>query len=132
MLDYAEVEQIEERLNEQPAVRDFLGTVQREVVNLEPQPGDDKMRTGLELATIWTLVLVSLVVLRRVGLIGGKKAIDEAEAVNKLAEAVEKLVQAGYPKKQAVLITKQLYNRVRPRAEDEKFLAALLAVTDKK
>ena len=85
-------------------------------------------RTGLEIAALWSLGLLTVLVLRRLGLFGGSRtaqASDTAEASKKLAEAVTTLTAAGFDRSQAIAATQALYDNAAERGENVALINAL-------
>jgi hypothetical protein len=133
MIDIEELEQIDQQVKDNPALRTFveqsLGSASAAGA-VAPGPGETVTRTGLEIAALWSLGMATLLVLRRMGLIGGSRtaqATDTAEAMKKIAEGVETLTAAGFDRDQAIVVTRSMYANSLASRENKDLLAAFAA-----
>src|SRR5690349_13476746 len=113
--DMDELEALEDQVRGDNTLRAFI----EESLAGMPSPGATQegevvvTRTGIEIAALWSLGLITVLVLRRLGLFGGSRtaqAADTAEASKKLAEAVGTLTEAGFDRDQAIAATRALYD----------------------
>jgi hypothetical protein len=131
MIDIAQLEEIEEQVQDDPGLRSFVEESLNDSSAAAHGGGGEETvtRTGVEIAALWSLGLATLLVLRKLGLFGGSRkaqAEDTSEAAEKIAQAVKTLSNAGYDKQQAIAMTRSMYEHAAERADNTNLISALV------
>jgi hypothetical protein len=132
MIDPEEIENVEEQVKQNPAMRTFVeeSLAATALSNARGSEGEATViRTGLEIAALWSLGLATLLVLRRLGLFGGSRksqATDTHEASKKIAQAVNTLTSAGFSKEQAFASVNAMFEHAAERQENTSLIKALV------